>query len=343
MRHQFHHWRGSPFEIGAQHGRALREEIRAEYEVPLRGLAAQRGESESQVLERIVQSLEPIFAHFVPRAIEEIHGLAEGAELSFERAFFVATRDGRAFPLPGEGACRAFVCGSNTTADNEVLIGQTKDTRAPLSSYHIMRYDYNDGRRVLILNFPGWSANMCLTSDVLSVTGNSLFVEPPTGETIPYSLLKRLVMEKKTVQEVLDCLEGLKFRNACFMLADAGGHAVCIESAARRLNVRDVSGHAFGHANSVLAAEFKELELVPCPAPSSPLRQRNIQRLLNEKSGTITVASLQEMTRDHTDFPNSICRHPRFRRSSFDDRRVHRRPHPPRDAHRHRQSLHRTV
>lgn len=320
FRHQVHEWSGTAYDIGRKHGRALRREIIDEFEPSLQSLVAQVGHSEAKVLDRVVQRLQPVFAHYVPRALEEIHGLAEGAELSFGRAFFAAVRDRLCLPLPGEtaneeGGCTSFFCGQGTTRAGEILVGQTKDNQARRDRYHIMRLNYYDGQSVIALNYPGWCANICLTSDGLSFAGNSLAAVEPKGETVPISLLKRLVMEKKTLSEVLSCIDGLAFPPGCFILGDASGHGVCIEYAGGRTDVRDISGQAYGHANTVLAEGLQEFAR---PAASnSGLRQKNIQRLLDEKCGSLSASELKTITSDHTDYPNSICRH-----SSPDDSNV---------------------
>ena len=96
------------------------------------------------------------------------------------------------------------------------------------------------------MNYPGWIANLCLTSDGLATTGNSLYAAAPDKPTAPGSFLKRLVMEKRSTQEVLDAIRGMTFENGCIMVGDRSGHMVCIELAAGRVNIRDVSGQAFG-------------------------------------------------------------------------------------------------
>jgi isopenicillin-N N-acyltransferase-like protein len=292
----------------------------AEFEPALRELVARNGLTEAKVLNRVIRHLEPVFTHYVPRAVEEIRGMAEGAELSFERAFFAAVRDGLYLPYRGEniesegelertaeGECTAFFCGLGTTREGNILIGQTKDNSTPPERYHVMHWHYSDGRSVIVLNYPGWCANICMTSDGLSFTGNSLAAAAPAGETIPISLIKRLVIEKKALSEVLACLDGLRFPPGCLLMADVSGHGVCVESAGGHLDVRDISGHAYGHANSVLADSLQVFARPP--VVNSTLRQKNIQRLLREKCGSLSVEAMKTITTDHTDYPNSICRH----------------------------------
>ncbi len=55
--------------------------------------------------------------------------------------------------------------------------------------------------------------------------------------------------------------------------------------------------------------QFQPLENAVLDSPSSPLRQINMQRLLQSKRGSISVDDLKRFTPDHTNFLLSICRH----------------------------------
>lgn len=307
--HQVHTWSGTPFEIGVQHGRALRNEIIAEAKGAFAAFAKNRGWSEPRALDFARSEWEPLFEKHVPRAIEEIKGIAEGGGFEYAWTFFAAVHGGTKAMPPRSGDCTAFACGGKTTQDGKVLIGQTKDTSAPLSRYRIMRLNYRDGHRAVLLNYPGWIANIGITAGGLASTANSLYARQPAAETAPVSLLRRLVMEKDSVAEVLKAIRGLAFDNGCATIGDASGRVVCLECVDGRINTRDVSGRAFCHANSVLCEEFQALEDAVLGSPSSPLRQTNLQRLLASKRGSITVDDLKRFTADHTHFPLSVCRH----------------------------------
>jgi isopenicillin-N N-acyltransferase like protein len=294
--HLVYDFRGTPFEVGLQHGKALREEIRAEAQPALERL----GDGGQKAVSRY----EGLYREHMPAVLDEIHGIAEGAGLRYPHAFFAATRD--MMPI---GACTAVACSGKQTADGHALIGQTKDTNAPLDRFRIMRIRYASGRSMIVLNYPGWIANLCITSDGLAFTGNSLYASIPNGAIAPGSFLKRLIMEKRSTQEVLDAVRGMSFDNGCLLVGDRSGHMVCLELVAGRTAVRDVSGQAFGHANDVLIQEVKKYETASHSA-SSPLRQANIDRILRDGAGRISVDFLKAAFRNHKDYPLSICRHP---------------------------------
>lgn len=308
--HQVYDFKGSPYEIGFQHGKRLREEIIRETKSAVDALARQRATSVGKALDFVVSSYEPLFRDHAPMALEEIRGMAQGSELSYAHAFFVATRVGMRVPAAKSAECTAVACGKPTTAGGKVFIGQNKDLRnRPLDRFRIMRVAYDSGRRGIVLNYAGWIANMCLTSDGLSYTGNSLYAQEASGDVIPFSLLIRLVLEKRSVREVLDTIPKLPFENFCILIGDATGHLVCLEQVAGQMNIRDVSQDAFGHANSILCEELKPFEDAKLLGLSSPCRQKNVQQRLDEKRGRLTVADLKAIFADHADYPLSICRH----------------------------------
>jgi isopenicillin-N N-acyltransferase-like protein len=245
----------------------------------------------------------------LPQVLEEIRGIGDGAGLSYAHTFFAAVQDGMPLSVEKRASCTAFSCGRGTTAFNNILLGQTKDTNAPLDRYRIMHIAYNSGRRILLLNYPGWIANICVTSDGLSFAGNSIYGERPPNDTVPFSFLKRMVMEKSSVSQVLDAIDNLTFENSCFLIGDSTGHLVCLEHLAGLRSLHDVTHQAFGHANSVLSLELKKYESATTVSCSSALRQRNIEKLLDRARGSITVESMKHILADHADFPLSICRH----------------------------------
>src|SRR3954470_19506238 len=92
--HLVYTWKGSHFDVGRQHGQALKEEIVAEAAPALKTLTEVRKCSEAQALDWMVAEDEPLYRRLVPSALEEVRGMANGAGLSYAFAFFAAFRDG---------------------------------------------------------------------------------------------------------------------------------------------------------------------------------------------------------------------------------------------------------
>ena len=164
MAHLRYSFAGDSFAIGQQHGAALAAELRAEYEPALRQLAESRGESSEATLGAFAAKYGPIVDELDGTALDEVRGVAAGAEITFDAAFFAAYRDGTPAAFgpelrsdnpqqqPGGEGCTAVACNGEATASGGVLIGQTKDTGMPLDRYRIQRLQRADGRTHILCN-----------------------------------------------------------------------------------------------------------------------------------------------------------------------------------------------
>lgn len=302
-RHFVYDFHGTPAEVGFQHGQALRTEIVTEARRSAESLARRTGKTVEAAVAVVLSRYEGLYRDHMPNVLEEVRGMAEGAQISYPFAFWAAFHDG----MKTE-SCTAVVCSGKASEGGQVLIGQTKDTGAALERFRILRIAYRGGRSMVVLNYPGWMGNLSLTSDGLAFTGNSLYAAPNPGNATPASFLKRLIMERRSVERVIDEIRGMSFHNSCILIADRGGHTVCLELASGHVDVRDVSGTAFGHANSILSSSLRQFERRG-PASSSH-RQKRVDQLVRQYSGSISVDTMKRMFRDHDGLPMSICRHP---------------------------------
>ena len=101
---------------------------------------------------------------------EEVRGMADGAGISYDLAFFAALRDGwtpsnsataamgvtsRALAgtgrSQGDGSGCTSMCASGDAAGGRVLVGQTKDTPSEATRYHVMQQQYEGVKQVRVL------------------------------------------------------------------------------------------------------------------------------------------------------------------------------------------------
>ena len=249
------------------------------------------------------------FARRVPSSIDEIEGIAEGSGLPLEIAFFAATR--HLLPL-GHG-CTAVLCDASRSASGMPIIGQTKDTAAPLNRYQLMELRYDSGLCAVALGYPGWIGNMSLNSHGLAWTGNSLYAAEPSGSVQPASLMKRIFLESATVSEALERSEGLRLGNCCFGVADRSGRAVFLEWVGGECDVIEARTGLLGHANGILG-RFRDRDRSVIESPGSAPRQQRIDALLSDVREEVTVSHFKTWFRDHHDAAYSICGHTSSRR-----------------------------
>ena len=65
-----------------------------------------------------------------------------------------------------------------------------------------------------------------------------------------------------------------------------------------------------GHTNHYLASELKDTEYLRAGSIGGSIaRYTALRRFLRERGPDLSVAKLQELTRNHTSYPRSICAH----------------------------------
>lgn len=306
---EFLHFRGPAFEIGKQHGRALSLEIRADVIPFVKWIASRRHLELDAVAPWLITRYEGLFRERMPAVLEEVRGIAEGARLSYANAFVAALRD-----LMDADGCTAVAC-CDENDPKRPLIGQTRDSAGSPNRFRVMRFQYDSGRSMVLLNYPGWVANTGLTSDGVSFAAFSLLADSPEKPTAPGSFFKRLVLDARSTEDVIKGISGLTFPNGGYLIGDRSGHAVCIEMVAGEVSIRDISGKSFVHTNGIFDSQLRMFERSREMDASSELRQASMQRIFSERGGRVSVESLKEAFRDHAEFPLSICRH----QSSFDN------------------------
>eukprot|EP01052_Picozoa_sp_SAG31_P034833 SAG31_NODE_4123_length_3561_cov_3.577701_1_plen_340_part_00 len=274
-RHElYYEFTGTAYEIGLQHGMALAAEIRREYEPALAACAASRGAGEDghSTLSAFSATFLPVVEELLGAdAVAEVAGTADGAGISFDAAFFAAYRDGWGGGTAPRGSdsdegCTAFLCAADATNTGGIVLGQTKDTNAPLERYRVCRLRYSDsGVQHILCTYPGWAASWgLLMNGGLSWVGNSVYGLPAPASTrvLPTSILKRLAMQSSSVAQLMGTVrsKGLQFSDGAFTIGDRTGAAWLLESVAGRSEWASIASGTVVHANHVLSSTLSQFE-----------------------------------------------------------------------------------
>jgi len=303
--HHFYVYRGTPQEIGRQHGRSLAKEIVAELAPALEGQAAALGVSTTAYAHAFHRKYRDLVEQLTPGLSQEIAGIAEGAGLDYESAFFAALRDG-APRLGADESCTVVAMGP--TGKHGPLYGQTKDTSAPLERYRIQRHERADGTRLLVLNYAGWVGNIFLSSHGLSIGGNSLY-GPQSPDALPFSILKRIAMDSTSLDEIESRAAGHVWTNGCKSVMDRDGAILCFESLNGVTRVLRVAGGPWAHTNHVLDDDLRACEDHEGQHLCTFDRYNRAMALLRDQSGSPAVAGMIRIMSDHEGQPRPICRH----------------------------------
>ena len=307
---------GTPSQIGAAHGEAERERIRRYADRFLEWLLGRAAVSLSE--ESLWAKWAPQVAvneRLAPDLVEEMRGIARGAGVPFERVFLLnSLLDMVGFRYlemtRSFGGCTTFA----VTAEAEsgrTLLGQTYDL-PELNQDHlvVLRIKPADGPRRLVFSFTGMVGACGLNEAGIGVTIN--FLSPlDTGLGRLHSIVVRQILAAENLAEALaPPVVPPRAGGAHFLVADRDGNVASIETTAKRHAIFYPDGNAIGHTNHYLANGLKELEFIRGDSIGSSLaRYTALRRYLRQQGDELDLAALQDLTRNHTSFPLSICAH----------------------------------
>jgi isopenicillin-N N-acyltransferase-like protein len=129
---------------------------------------------------------------------------------------------------------------------------------------------------------------------------------------LPHYPVKRLMLEQRTVAEVLALLDRVPVcSSGNYVLCDGTGRIADVELTPEGYAVLEGEGEGFiAHSNHFVCSRYA------CPAtdvasvPDSFPRLARMRELLSGQFGGLTVADLKRFLADHEGAPTSICRHP---------------------------------
>ncbi len=294
---------GTAYEMGYAHGAQAAALIRR-YLLWIEKLTRRSRD----VLCRNAMTFLPDLEALSPALVQEIRGLAAGADISFEEAVLCQARADAAQLSPA--ACTAFALTGSATADGRPLAGQNQDLEPEYADVAIvLRVRPSDGRpRALMFTFAGQLGYSGLNEFGVAHFTNGLYNYRCGPGVLRYAL-KRVLLEQRTVGECIDLLAKYRSTSAAnLVMCDGAGRIADVE-------VRPEGIAAFSddhpdrrlHSNHYLTPEFAGYE--DGTYPDSGARLARLRALVDRDWGRITVDTMKAVLADHDGDPAAICRH----------------------------------
>lgn len=221
---------GSPFRRGSRHGRRFAERIRADTSAFPEGTS---GQDASRIREAA-----DYLAGLFPDVVEEIRGIAEGAGISFDRAFAFNNR-GILDQSPKEACSHVAVM-----RDGEVVVGMNKDVTSPdVSSYFVKRVLPAKGYAFLGYGHVGRVWGYGVNEKGLCAAGTAAFpararcVFPSVGLYLVGPVALNTCASAREAIELVMGLESVS-ESGNILFADEGGDAAVVEASPERKIVR---------------------------------------------------------------------------------------------------------
>ena len=182
---------GNSYEMGYQHG----SQAAAAIDKYLIWIEKMTGKPRDE-LGANARAFLPYIEKLTPPLLEEVRGLSEGADISFEEALLCQCR-GEAVLACAEG-CTAFALTGEATADGSPLAGQNQDLAPEFGDVGIVLHvKPNDGRpRAITFTFAGQLGYMGMNQHGVAHFANGLG-DCQWRMGLPHYPLKRYLLERK--------------------------------------------------------------------------------------------------------------------------------------------------
>lgn len=314
---------GPPLERGRSYGRQAAERI-ALGVGHYAGQLARLGVSPAQVRDWVAAYL-PVIERFDAAYVEEMRGIAEGADRSFEDIALLNARteilklgerpDLRA-ALTDE-ACTGAVVMPAATDDGVMIQAQNWDWKAECAhTAVVLRIRRDDGPDILTFTEAGGLARSGLNAAGVAITANYLQSDRDYRRLgVPLALIRRKALEQEYVAMAMHAVATTPKSAANNMIvghADRHGNAVAIDfecapdETFRVEPERGLLVHANHFVSPIALAKLKDTGIAE--TPDSLYRDLRVREILDRKIGSIGVDDVKAALLDDYQSPWSVCR-----------------------------------
>jgi isopenicillin-N N-acyltransferase-like protein len=318
---------GSPRERGRTHGKAAADRLRQGAKMYAESLL--KSSIDWKELERRAEAMVPVIEKFDPAYVEEMRGIAEGANEPFAAVVLmnartemvVAARKQQAAKHFPDG-CTAALALPEASADGVLLHGQNWDWRAECAETGVvLRIRRDDGPDILTFTEAGGLARSGLNSAGIGLTANALECDRDyqRGPGVPLPFIRRKVLESQYLAQAVHTIvstprPGSNHMAVSHATGQGSGEAFGFECAPDDTFWIAPDRGLYVHANHWIAesARAKVRDTGLAETPDSIYRDKRVREQLVPRRGKLTLEDLRQAFFDDWGSPYSVCRPPRL-------------------------------
>jgi isopenicillin-N N-acyltransferase-like protein len=301
---------GEPFERGLQLGRLAQERVLHSVAAYMQIFKHISGLSRDEVFAQAERFL-PSIAAFAPHLLEEMRGIAEGAECHLYEIIAINARTELMYGLTHQPECTALAVGPAASADGHTRLGQNWDWHPSLTGALVLwTIKREDGPDLLTLTEAGIVGKIGINAAGLAMCVNLLKSDSDSaGPAVPmHVILRRLLEEACTVEEACTLLERTARCTSCnHLLADGSGAIAAVEATPAAQGVLRAPHGVLTHTNHCLEPELFAQDRNAREYPETLARHERMQALVTGER--VDGQGLRRMLADHATAPHSICLH----------------------------------
>jgi len=294
---------GSPWDIGHRIGL----ELRGNFQV-LKGRFDDRIEKSmgNEAFRKKVGPLISFSEQHVPLCVEEIRGMAEGADVPFVSLFGMNAMQEIMFQPRG---CSSLAVPQDGTQDGVVLLAHNEDNDHALSDHtYLIKGEPDEEPAFLAFAYGGFTLNQGFNDRGIGSVGNALYSND-LKPGIPKLLAYREIMRSTFIEDAIRrCIRPERANGNNHIIANEDGEIYDLEVSAMRYGLIYAGGSFLAHTNHFTKAGMLDLDGW-ADLLNSRIRLNRLNRMLEERFGRIDIETLKVILSDHVNYPKSICKH----------------------------------
>ncbi len=302
---------GSHREIGRQIGEACARQVRHSIE-NARVLIASAYDDLQLTWEGAqiqAQKYIPFAQERYPQYVEEMIGIAEGADVPFEDVAVLNALEAVTMDALHLTKCTSLAVNDKRTADEHILIAHNEDwLPEDEPDVYVVQVTPEDEPPFLAMTYGGLLPNVGFNAAGIAQCCDSVY---PSDSRIgiPRLVVSRAVLAARTIGEAIRCtLTPQRAAGYNHLIAHESGELYNVEVSARKFAVLYGQDGYVVHTNFYLDPQMQAIEDEPDELVGTRVRYYRALRLLLSTSKH-TIKTLQAIQRDHINYPNSICNH----------------------------------
>jgi isopenicillin-N N-acyltransferase-like protein len=309
--------KGNYYEVGFQHGKLMASEIKKNFQYYMSTWLSGSEKSERKILDRAMEYI-PHIMDVNPGLVEEIKGVAAGAGLSMDQVTALNTRWELNYAyLPdmadsASGGCTAFALTPESSNDGNTYVGQNWDYKPPLQGQCLaMKIEITNNPIVYLFTEAGIIGHKGFNSKGIGIGVNFIKLKRDSSDVgVPFLIKARTVLEHATLDECLAFLHSHPGPNSGNMLIGSKeGKAVDVECNPSGIRLLKPQEGVLVHSNHFQELEKDDVDIGCKLLPDTFCRTARLYAHFHDKNYQRTEDKIEEGLRDHSGFPNSICRH----------------------------------
>jgi isopenicillin-N N-acyltransferase-like protein len=247
-----------------------------------------------------------------PQFVEELEGIAAGAELPFDEVFLGMCEElWEAAMWRGKArGCTDFAARGRATADGSTLLAHTNDLSPETEKdLVILRVQAGDEPEFLGVSAGGLGISAGFNAAGIGLTGNEVSSND-VRPGVPRLLVVRAILAARRLGEAMDaCLLPQRASSYNNIIADDHGEVYSMEGSATDCEPIYIKGDILAHANHYVSPAMRRFEADRNDIGGSVIRYHRARRLLRENYGRLSPEVFQRLLADHANYPASICKH----------------------------------